>query len=156
MARVLLLAALAVLVLGLAARARREAPPPSPWCRRGEPLAGVYHPSRLHVKRRCFQAAGTVSRVAFEEFDGDVHVDLQLDDGRRLVVEVIPQDRSVVPIPKEGDRVTVVGPLVTDLKHGWDEIHPAWWISGGRVAPASPAELKRVEDLLAGRYADAD
>ena len=32
---------------------RRQAAPPSPYCRGGNPLAGVYHPQRLHVKSRC-------------------------------------------------------------------------------------------------------
>ena len=54
--------------------------------------------------------------MKFEEFDGDVHVDLRTDDGEKLVVEVIPQDRGVVPIPDTGARVTVVGPQ--RLGHG--------------------------------------
>src|ERR671923_1081407 len=31
---------------------RPHAPPPSPYCRSGDPLAGVYHPSRLLVRSR--------------------------------------------------------------------------------------------------------
>ena len=76
----------------------------------GPPLAGVYHSPRLEVKKRCAVASGVVTKVKFEEFDGDVHIDLRTDDGERLVVEVIPQDRGVVPIPDTGTRVTVVGP----------------------------------------------
>jgi hypothetical protein len=63
-------------------------------------------------------------------------------------VEVIPQDRGVVPIPDTGARVTVVGPHVWDTAHDWPEIHPAWWISSGRIVPASNRELTRVESLL--------
>ncbi|MFL5935805.1 MAG: hypothetical protein ACJ744_03325 [Gaiellaceae bacterium] len=123
------------------------APPPSPYCRSGAPLAGVYHPQRLEVKKRCAVATGVVTRVKFEEFDGDVHVTLRTGDGE-LVVEVIPQDRAAVPVPETGSRVTVVGPKVWDTSHGWAEIHPAWWISSGRIVPASTAEVARAEALL--------
>jgi len=142
---------------------RRQAAPPSPYCRGGSPLAGVYHPQRLHVKSRCRVAVGTVRKVKFEEYDGDVHLDLRLDPGQEkllsdgnervggnLVVEVIPQDRSRVALPPEGARVQVVGPWVEDTQHGWNEIHPAWWISAGRIEPASANELRRAQLLLRG------
>jgi hypothetical protein len=155
--RLLLLAAVAVLVLGLAARAtRREETPPSPYCRPGDPLAGVYHPSRLKVRKRCVQVSGTVAKTKREDYDGDVHVTLDTDAGERLVVEIVPQDRSRVPIPDTGSRVTVVGPRVYDTTHDWDEVHPAWWISSGRIVPASPRELERARRLLEGRYAGTD
>ena len=121
--------------------------PPSPYCRVGTPLTGVYHPDRLRIRKRCAVRSGTVTRVQFEEYDGDVHVDLETAEGR-LVVEIIPQDRAVVPVPDEGSTVTVVGPLVDDLEHGWPEIHPAWWISSGRVRLATAGELDRAETLL--------
>jgi hypothetical protein len=142
---------------------RPESAPPSPYCRGGSPLAGVYHPQRLHVKSRCRVAVGTVRQVKFEEYDGDVHIDLRLDPGQEkllsegnervggnLIVEVIPQDRSRVAVPSEGARVQVVGPWVDDTQHGWNEIHPAWWISAGRIEPASATELRRVQLLLRG------
>jgi len=155
--RVLLLAAVAVLLLGLAARGtRRGETPPSSYCRSGDPLAGVYHPARLKVRKRCVQTSGTVVRTKLEDYDGDVHVTLDTDAGERLVVEIVPQDRSRVPIPDAGSRVTVVGPRVHDTTHDWDEIHPAWWISSGRIVPASPRELERVRRLLEGRYAGTD
>jgi hypothetical protein len=130
--------------------------PPSPYCRSGNPLAGVYHPARLKVKRRCKVVTGTVLRVKFEEYDGDVHVDLQLDSGENVVAEVIPQDRARVAIPGVSSRVSVAGPWVRDEQHGWMEIHPAWWISSGRVVPATPAELRRAQLLLAGAASDPD
>jgi hypothetical protein len=123
-------------------------PPPSPYCRSGPPLAGVYHSDRLAVRKRCDVAAGLVTAVKFEAYDGDVHIRLRLQDGSRLVVEVLPQDRDGVAIPDTGQRVQVVGPRVDDLEHGWPEIHPAWWISSGRIIPASAQELARVQTLL--------
>ena len=82
---------------------QRHVAPPSPYCRGGNPLAGVYHPQRLNVKNRCAMAVGTVGKVKFEAYDGDLHVDLRLDPGYErllddgnervggnLIVEVIP------------------------------------------------------------------
>ena len=142
---------------------RRAAAPPSPHCRSGDPLAGVYHPERLRVRSRCRTATGVVERVEFEDYDGDVHIRLQPDGidrkllsrgnerlGGSLIVEVIPQDRSRVALPEVGSRVSVVGPWVEDEHHGWSEIHPAWWISAGRIVPATPRELSRATLLLTG------
>jgi hypothetical protein len=149
---------LALLALVLAAGLvwpRHAWSPPSPYCRDGPALAGVYHSDRLHVRERCVVAAGVVTRVKFEPYDGDVHLDLRPDDVRLLgkgqddlVVEVIPQDRTRVPIPDQGARITVVGPWVDDLEHGWREVHPAWWISSGRIVPAARQELDAVRGLL--------
>lgn len=114
-------------------------------------------------------ASGTVERVKFEAYDGDIHIDLRLDEpdrrllldgndriGGNLVVEIIPQDRSVVAVPDIGARIVVVGPWVEDTKHGWSEIHPAWWVSAGRIVPATPGELGRVRELLLGRGGSED
>ena len=129
----------------------------------------MYHPERLSIRSRCRIAAGVVERVKFEAFDGDVHIDLRLDEadtgllgrgndrlGGTLVVEILPQDRSLVPVPDIGAHVEVVGPWVEDRTHGWREIHPTWFVSAGRIVPASPAELRRVQTLLSGATAGAD
>jgi hypothetical protein len=127
---------------------RRQATPPvSPYCRGGDPLAGVYHPDRLHVRNRCAVATGTVESVRMEDYDGDVHIWLRTSDGR-LVAEIIPQDRALVGVPDEGAQVTVVGPLVDDLQHDWREIHPVWLVTPSRILPATPYELARVRALL--------
>src|SRR5205085_934679 len=125
---------------------RRSVPPPSPYCRAGWPLVGVYHPERLKVHAGCVRAAGTVEQVKFEQYDGDVHFELRLDPGQArllgsgngrvdgtLVVEIIPWDRARVRVPTVGRRVEVVGPWVADNAHGWNEIHPAWWVSDGTI-----------------------
>jgi hypothetical protein len=141
----------------------RAAPPPSPHCRSGSPLVGVYHPERLKMKSRCRVAVGTVEKVKPELYDGDLHIELRLDRGQEgllssgnervggtLIVEIIPWDRARVFVPEEGQRVQVVGPWVSDGAHGWNEIHPAWWISAGSIQPASADELRRVDRLLRG------
>ena len=140
---------------------RRQVAPPSPYCRAGNPLAGIYHSQRLVVKSPCRAAIGTVREVKFEEYDGDVHIDLRLDPayekllsdgngrvGGNLIVEIIPQDRARVAVPAVGSRIEVVGPWVDDTEHGWNEIHPAWWISAGAIEPATPTELRAVRLLL--------
>ena len=152
-----------VVVLTTGCYLRRAGPPPSPHCRSGSPLAGVYHPQRLKVKSRCRVATGTVEKVKFEEYDGDVHLELRVDRGQErlladgnehvggtLIVEIIPWDRGRVSVPSEGQRIEVVGPWVDDTAHGWNEIHPAWWISAGTIEPASTDELRKVDLLLRG------
>jgi hypothetical protein len=142
---------------------RRQVAPTSPYCRGSSPLAGVYHPQRLIVKSRCRVAIGTVRSVKFEEYDGDVHVDLRPDPGYEkllsdgnarvggnLVVEIVPQDRVRVAVPQEGARIQVVGPWVEDTQHGWNEIHPAWWVSAGTIQPPTYEELRRAQLLLQG------
>ena len=141
----------------------RASPPPSPHCRSGSPLAGVYHPERLKVKSRCRVAVGTVENVKPELYDGDIHIELRLDRGQEgllsagnervggtLIVEIIPWDRARVLVPEIGEHIQVVGPWVDDTAHGWTEIHPAWWISAGSIQPASADELRRVDRLLRG------
>jgi hypothetical protein len=121
-------------------------------CREGDVLAGVHNPGRLKVLSRCEEVIGVVGEDEGVKDDGD-HVYL-LDVGDQykhmlnednykkqdgmLVVEIIPadQDSRLINIPKEGDRIHVIGAWVTDngfrsdgvTKLGWNEIHPAWKI----------------------------
>jgi hypothetical protein len=76
-------------------------------CRSGDPLANVYHPYRLQVRRRCLTVTGTVAYVVHED-DGDYHVDLSLpaaedylldranstDQDGQLVTEIVPADQA--------------------------------------------------------------
>lgn len=87
------------------------APPPfgPGHCKPGPPLAGVYLPSRLYVKKSCVTVSGTVDCLRHED-DGDIHIKLRVDaayrrlltpanafqqcpghSGPHLVVEIIPQ-----------------------------------------------------------------
>jgi hypothetical protein len=42
-----------------------------------------------------------------------------------LMIEVEPQDQGIIPRLHVGERLEVQGPHVTDIDHGWNEIHPA-------------------------------
>jgi hypothetical protein len=99
---------------GCAARAKDIDRYRTHQCKPGNPLAGVYIPSRLHVVRRCVTVRGVVDCVRSEP-DGDVHIELhvfgrfrrylrpanrfqrcpQAGSGARgphLVVEIVPQN----------------------------------------------------------------
>ena len=92
-------------------------------CKGGDPLAGVYVPSRLHVEKNCLTVTGTVKCVTHEP-DGDVHILVQLarryrgiltpanaaqhcagtrGNGRLLVVEIIPQHGSLPFLDNSAD-----------------------------------------------------
>jgi len=161
MRRLVLFALAAAATAGCGLVHGASSPPPSPFCRAGDPLAGVYHPDRLRVKQHCALVSGVVTGVKFEPFDGDVHVDLRPDAGDEhllsdgnakiggnLIAEIIPQDRAAVAVPVVGAHVSVVGPYVDDTTHDWREVHPVWWVSSGRIVPASATELARVHHLL--------
>lgn len=74
-------------------------------CRKGSPLANVYHPDRLLVMSACKTASGVIRSITHES-DGDYHFDLALDpafaglinqgnvSGQHgwLVAEIVPAD----------------------------------------------------------------
>jgi hypothetical protein len=111
-------------------------------CREGNVLEDVYDPGRLNVLSSCEEVIGIVEDSG-RAHDGDYKMYLEVENGYKnllneendaktdglLVIEIIPedQDSSMVEIPKDGDRVRVVGAWVTDEgAGGWNEIHPAW------------------------------
>jgi hypothetical protein len=109
---------LALVVPGLASCGRPAglATLKSGECKSGDPLAGVYLPSRLKVKNNCLTVSGIVDCVKHED-DGDIHIRLRVDPsfvrlltpanafqqcpnqtGPHLVVEIIPQSGHL-PFP---------------------------------------------------------
>ncbi|TAK57568.1 MAG: nuclear transport factor 2 family protein [Dehalococcoidia bacterium] len=131
------------------AAAGRGAPPAEPrvfragGCVEGDPLGGVYLPSRLKVLDACVTVEGLVREVeepAAGEGDGDLSFNVELtgddlrliNDGNRknmhgwLHMEIVPLDQPNVRTPQVGERVRVTGPWVLDTVHGHNEIHPVW------------------------------
>jgi hypothetical protein len=112
-----------------------------PDCRTGNVLAGASNEEDLRVLSECQEATGVVMHTKKMD-DGDYKFFLNLDDKFKfltneknndktdgfLVVEIVPPDqgKNGVVLPKEGDRVHVWGPWVTDKPKGWHEIHPTW------------------------------
>lgn len=104
-------------------------------CKPGPPLAGVYLPFRLHVRKDCLTVSGTVDCVRREE-DGDIHIRLRVDPayrrlltpanafqqcaghpGPHLVVEIIPQHPHLPFVTNSADLggfVTPAAPRVGD------------------------------------------
>ena len=115
-------------------------------------LQHTYNPARLLSLKPCIKATGTVEVIRHEK-DGDWHVLLRLDKGQSgllndgnlrlqkgdLVVEpqcvgAVVQPDAIAPcqgatppagiqLIKIGAHITVTGPWVNDLQHGWLEIH---------------------------------
>ena len=122
---------------------QRTASPPSPQCRKGDPLAGVYNPLRLRVLSNCQVASGVVKSVTLQD-DGDWRIDVSLDpqygklldvgnvnhQSGWLVLELIPRDQATVSVPSVGEQITFVGPLVYDSENYWNAIYPVWSIQG--------------------------
>jgi hypothetical protein len=99
-------------------------------------LAGVYHPSRLHVLSPCRAVSGTVVGLS-HEVDGDLHIALDTAgvltnsvnasaEGGNLVVEFMPRDGGHLPAPAVGEHIRLIGAWVLDANHGWNELHPVW------------------------------
>jgi hypothetical protein len=112
-------------------------------CYQGDPLAGVWLPSRLQVLNPCISVDGQVIAVQLPvqgQGDGDLTFDIRVSGASQrllneanqresnggLHIEVVPADQDRLPVPAVGQHVRVQGPWVTDLVHGQNEIHPAW------------------------------
>jgi len=119
------------------------ASPPSPQCRKGGALEGVFNPQRLRVISVCQVGSGLVKSVNLQA-DGDWRIDvglspqyarlldvgnLNLQNGW-LVLELIPRDQASVSVPLVGKQITFVGPLVYDTENYWNAIYPVWSIQG--------------------------
>ena len=128
----------------------------------GDPRAHVYHPDRLRLLAPCVTVTGVIDAIRKEK-DGDLHVLLRLDPGQEkyinaknaseqgdLVLEPVcmsqPTQADAVAscsgyansmsIPVVGAHVSVTGPWVLDIDHGWLEIHPV--SSFGLALTSSP------------------
>ncbi len=123
---------------------QKVASPPSPQCRKGNPLEGVSNPLRLRVISDCEAGSGIVKSVNLQD-DGNWRIDVSLSPqyGRLLdvgnvnrqngwlVLELIPRDQATISVPFVGNQITFVGPLVYDSENYWNAIYPVWAIQGG-------------------------
>ena len=119
----------------------------------GDPKIFSKPQDRLKVIKDCITVTGTI-RSSKKEKDGDFHMQIELDpqyldllndkNGSKqkgmLVIEPVCQTeptqkdtvsegvcngfRQDLHIPKKGTHVSITGVYVTDMEHGWNEIHP--------------------------------
>ncbi len=113
--------------------------------------AHIYHPQRLQVLKSCITVTGIIMSIR-KEPDGDDHIRLKLDPQfsdllnaknisiqhgdlviEPICVHVVTQADAIdacmgakdtFAIPAKGSHVSVTGPYVFDVQHGWNEIHP--------------------------------
>lgn len=151
---------------GASAPATTASLPPATGQQCGDPHAHVYSPDRLQLLAACVTVTGTVDVIRSEK-DGDLHILLRLDAGEEkyinaknvsgemgdLVLEPVcvhtPTQTDAIPactgyqnplpIPSDGSHVSVTGPWVLDLDHGWQEIHPVFAFNGVGAPPPAPA-----------------
>ena len=119
--------------------------PPGPgacsW--ESEPFAGMdsADASKLTLINACGKLRGTVTDVAIvvkgertayhfllkpdAEFATMVNAQNDASHGGALMIEVLPSDSFVMPKLHVNQHLEVEGPHVTDIDHGWNEIHPA-------------------------------
>jgi hypothetical protein len=115
-------------------------------CRQGNVLDGVDRQARFKVLSTCETVVGIVHDMSTaKEDDGDYQFNLEVDSQYKkllnnannnqvngmLVIEIINKDQnsSLVQVPKDGDKIEAIGAWVTDIPHGWNEIHPTWKVS---------------------------
>lgn len=111
----------------------------------GNPLEHTHDSDRLEIIQECVFFSGLI----VSKDDGKKQQEVNDLDLRYLVkpnpsyirflndinnkngglqVEVVPAHRSFVKEANVGDNINVIGTLVFDKEHGWNEIHPATYI----------------------------
>ena len=115
---------------------------PSPYCRSGDPLNGASNPLRVRLLSNCQVASGVVKSVTSQQ-DGDRRINVGPDaqyakllnagnveyQNGSIVLELIPLDQAIVPVPIVGQHINFVGPLVYDTENKWNAIYPVWSIT---------------------------
>lgn len=143
-------------------------------CAGKDPRQHIYHPDRLVLRDPCKTVRGVVATIRREP-DGDYHIGLQLDAGQEqllnakniseqsghLILEIICANpvtqvdaigacagyANSVPVPTVGAHISVTGPYVLDLDHGWFEVHPVWAIGAvtGTSTTSEPTSVPTAE-----------
>jgi hypothetical protein len=152
-----------LLILGLfaatacgASAAKPQSTPPAnaQTCAPGDQDPYAYRPARLQLIAPCVRVIGTIVSSSIET-DGDVHLNVRLDDAYRgllvagndfedgnLIVEPVCQipplatdairvcaadGAPLSPPPAVGQHVWLEGRFVVDLQHhAWVELHPLY------------------------------
>ena len=130
-----------------------SAPANAQPCAPGDQDPHVYRPARLQSVAPCLRVTGTVVSSSVET-DGDIHLNVRLDDPYRgllvvgndfengnLIVEPVCQipplaadairvcaaDQAPLGPPAVGQHVWLEGRYVLDLQHhAWAELHPLY------------------------------
>lgn len=119
--------------------ANRDASLPSPFCRKGDPLTGIYNPLRFRVLSNCEKGSGIVSSIT-PQADGSIWINVTVDgqyskllgpgnisyQNGLLVLEDSSRDQAATL--SKGEPITFVGPLVYDTDGKFDAIVPVWSI----------------------------
>jgi len=151
----LAIALLVLLCAGCAAPTALTPTTPPATCIPTDQDRYAYRPARLQVLAPCTRVPGVVEATSLEA-DGDVHINVRLDDpyvavlnggnlfeGGDLVVEPVCQipppqadairicasdpDPLAGPLPRVGDHVWMEGRQVLDVQHhAWVELHPLY------------------------------
>ncbi len=100
-------------------------------CKPGDPLAGVYLPSRLAVHNACTTVAGTVDCVQAEP-DGDIHLRLRPDPAYRRLLTAA---NAFQQCPQQKDPHLVVE-IIPQVGHGAFEDNSA--TKAGLLTPTAP------------------
>jgi hypothetical protein len=115
----------------------RDASLPSPFCRKGDPLAGVYNPLRFRLLSSCEIASGVVNSMTSQQ-DGSSWIRVDVDakyskligpgnissQNGLLILEQKAQDNATTLTI--GERISFVGPLVYDVENQFNAICPVW------------------------------
>jgi hypothetical protein len=100
-------------------------------CKPGDPLAGVYFPSRLAVHNGCTTLSGTVDCVQPEP-DGDIHIRLRPDPAyRRLLTPA----NAAQQCPQQKDPHLIIE-IIPQIGHGPFEDNSA--TKAGFLTPTAP------------------
>ena len=118
----------------------RDASLHSPFCRKGDPLAGVYNPLRFRVLSNCEIGSGIVGSITVQA-DGTTWIDATVNhqyskllgpgnishQNGLLVLEDSSKDQAVTL--SLGEPITFVAPLVYDTDGQFNAIVPVWSIT---------------------------
>jgi hypothetical protein len=124
------------LVQANASSTNRDASLPSPFCRKGDPLAGIYNPLRFRVLSSREIASGVVNSIS-PQTDSSFWIRLDVDakysklvgpgnissqNGFLVLEQSTTHGNINVTALSVGERISFVGPLVYDVENQFNAI----------------------------------